>query len=90
MAEAATKTTLISSVSLLISNGALAEVWSMVNAMQLLSFISYMDIYMPANAKAFFDFLIKISEFEFFDARPIYKVAFGWIYELDQMFLFFS
>jgi hypothetical protein len=87
-AEVATKTTFLTTTAVLVSNGALSEVWGMINAIQLLSFIFYMDLYMPANAKLFFDFLIKIGEFEFVDLKPAYKVTFGWMYNLDQNFQF--
>jgi hypothetical protein len=49
-AEVATKTSFLTTVAVLVSNGALSEVWGMINAIQLLSFIFYMDLYMPANA----------------------------------------
>lgn len=47
--------------------GALSHIWAMVNEMQLLAYIFYMNLYMPGNASQFFEFLIEISEFTFFD-----------------------
>lgn len=47
--------------------GVLRKIWAMVNEMQLLAYIFYMNLYLPANAYAFFDFLIRISEFTLFD-----------------------
>ena len=68
------------SVLLLLSNGSLAKVWAMINEVQLLAYIFYMDLYMPGNAQAFFDFLIEISEFTWFDTGDYQDQVFDKIF----------
>lgn len=35
---------------MLLCSGTLSELWAMINAMQLLAFVIYMKLYIPANA----------------------------------------
>ena len=82
------KTTIISSFFWFGLQGGLAEVWGSVNAMQLLSYVVYMSLMVPANAQVFLEFLIELSEFEFFDLSDVRKALFGWLYSLDQRMKF--
>ena len=82
--QACTQTSFISTAGLLLMNGVLAEIWAMINAIQLLAYIYYMDLLMPANSEAFFDYLMQLSEFDFVDLTPVYELLFGWIYAVDQ------
>ena len=88
--EVAMKTTLLSSFAWFGLQGGLAEVWGAVNAMQLLSYVIYMNLMVPANARVFLEFLIELSEFEYFDLSAVYKALFGPMYHLDQSLKFGS
>ena len=35
-----------------------------------------MDLYMPANSKAYFDFLVDIGEFDLIEKEPFYEFIF--------------
>ena len=84
VAEVTTKSTVAGTLAILLLNGQLANVWGMINTLQLLSFVVYMDLFIPANTKGFLDFTVEIAEFEYFDLNPVYKALFGWAYEIDQ------
>jgi hypothetical protein len=84
VAEVTTKSTVAGTLVILLLNGQLANVWGMINTLQLLSFVVYMDLFLPANTKGFLDFTVEIAEFEYFDVNPVYKALFGWAYEIDQ------
>ena len=75
-------------MGLFLITGALSEVWGTVSILQLLSFVNFMNLYMPANSKAFLDFLAELSEFQFFSYDEIYKTSFGDIYVIDQQYRF--
>lgn len=67
ISEVVVKASYASSLAVTIYTGALSQIWAMINEMQLLAYIFYMNIYIPGNAQMFFDFLIEISEFRLFD-----------------------
>lgn len=47
----------------IVLEGSLSFFWGLINAIQVLSYIYYLRIYLPANADAFLAELIKIAEF---------------------------
>jgi hypothetical protein len=78
-----TQTSFLTTAGILVANGALAEIWAMINAIQILAYIFYMNLYMPANAERYFDFLMELSEFDLIDMSPVYELLFRWIAVFD-------
>jgi hypothetical protein len=70
--------------------GGLSEVWGMVNSVQLLAYIRHMNLYFPSNAEAYFDFMIKVADFEYFDLRKVYDKIFDKLVSLDPNGWLFS
>lgn len=81
---------MLTSISILALTGMLSEVWAMINAMQILTYIIDYRLFIPANVQTAIGFLRKLSDFELFDMRQFYKSVFGWLYIFDQTFLFGS
>ena len=64
--------------------GTISLVWSMINAIQLMTHVPLFSINFPANAQYFFAQLLKISVFDFFPADKISKD----IYVFDKEIIF--
>lgn len=57
----------------------LANVWESINAMQIISYSTYMNVYLPANCLLFFETLIDIAEFDLVDTRPVQEALFPYL-----------
>lgn len=83
VARIGTKTTVGSTVVTLLITGSLSEVWGMINSVQMLAYIRHMDLYMPANTEAYFDFMLTVADFEIVDPVPVYDRVYNWVVILD-------
>jgi hypothetical protein len=42
----------------------MSSIYDMLNSLQLMATINYMNVYTPANVSAFYGFIIKMAEYD--------------------------
>lgn len=58
-------------VNLLLGYG-LAQIWGILNALQIVAFMIYIDVMVPSNVEVFFQFIMDMADFNFISKEEIY------------------
>ena len=68
----------------LLLRSTISQIWGMINALQIIAYMTYLNVYFPANVEIFFGFIINLSEFDIFPTADILHFIFPFLEELDE------
>lgn len=57
----------------------MSYLWASLNALQIISYLSYFNVYLPANASSFFGGIIELADFNIVDPNLYFSKLFPWV-----------
>ena len=66
----------------------MSNVYDMLNSLQLMATVEYMNVFTPANVSSYYKFIIKMAEFDILPLDDIFSGIYDWLdIDLDSIIL---